>query len=219
MGKLIDLTGQRFGRLVVLERAENSKRGNTRWKCKCDCGNERVIEGNALRREHTKSCGCRAKEVAKSINTTHSESYTRLYRIWSQMIQRCTNPKQKRYPDYGGRGITICEEWKHSYIAFRNWAMANGYDENAPKGQCTIDRIDNDRGYSPDNCQWTTITEQNRNKRNLHYVTINSETKPVAEWCKQYNLSHQTVHSRLRNGRTPEEAFGIVPRGTVKKTK
>lgn len=164
MAALKDLTGQRFGRLVVLERAENNRYGKTRWKCRCDCGNERVIEGNSLRMGTTKSCGCLHIEGLRTFKTTHGKEKSRLYSVWKGIKSRCVNPNHHAYKRYGGRGITICKEWRHNFQAFYDWAMANGYDENAPKGQCTIDRIDNDKGYSPDNCRWVDMKVQRHNR-------------------------------------------------------
>lgn len=163
-----DMSGERYGRLVVIERV-GTKNGNATWKCLCDCGNEKVIAGKCLRSGDTKSCGCLQLEnlreqAHKGHSVIHGDAHSRLYEVWATMIQRCTNKNNKKYPDYGGRGITVCAEWK-KYEQFLAWAKANGYDENAPRGECTLDRIDNDKGYEPGNCRWVSMKVQSNNRR------------------------------------------------------
>lgn len=129
MSKLIDLTGQRFGRLVVVERADNSADGRARWLCKCDCGKEIVTYGSWLRNGDTKSCGCLKLDMFIKRSTKHGGRNSKLYRTWSSMLQRCNNPNDKDYSEYGGRGIKICKEWETDFSAFQKWALANGYKE------------------------------------------------------------------------------------------
>ena len=171
--KLIDLTGQKFHHLTVLRRSENNTNGGKpKWVCQCDCGNIVEVGGCELKNGNTKSCGCWNVISARQRFTTHGLSKTRLYRIWCRMKDRCYNPNDKRYNDYGGRGIRVCDEWLNDFMAFREWALENGYDENAPFGQCTLDRANNNEGYFPFNCVWSTIAQQNRNKRNIVHSQI-----------------------------------------------
>lgn len=168
MRKVVDLTGQRFGRLTVLERAPNQmvnlksgrKMSVTAWRCKCDCGGEKVIVGSSLKSGYTRSCGCLEKENRVKLLKTHGLTDTRLHRIWSGMKARCNRKTCPAYPNYGGRGITVCSEWEHSFIEFYNWAISHGYRDDL-----SIDRINNDKGYSPDNCRWATRHEQRINQR------------------------------------------------------
>jgi hypothetical protein len=155
MGKAIDLTGQRFGRLTVIRQAENDKFGNICWWCRCDCGKEKAISGHHLRAGQSTSCGC-----VRIRRRKHGDAGSKLYQVWANMKQRCLNSRNKRYKDWGGRGITVCKEWLESYDKFKAWAISSGYREGL-----SIDRIDNDGDYCPDNCRWATASEQRRNQR------------------------------------------------------
>lgn len=157
--KLIDLTGRKFGRLTVLCRVPSVNK-RTKWKCVCECGNEIEVESYNLKTGHTNSCGCWQKEATSTANRTHGQRKTRLYRIWVCMRNRCYQKNYHAFQHYGGRGITVCDEWNNSFETFRDWAMSHGYTDNL-----TIDRKDNDKGYSPENCKWSTMAEQNQNKR------------------------------------------------------
>lgn len=164
MPKFIDLTGRRFGRLIVIERCGCTPHGDVKWKCLCDCGCDAVVIGASLKNGSTKSCGCLLRETIGNVKLSHGCSRTRLYKVWLHMKDRCYNRSNKNYHRYGGRGITVCDEWRNDFGKFQEWAMANGYDENAPFGQCTIDRIDNDKGYRPDNCRWADMKVQRNNQ-------------------------------------------------------
>lgn len=153
-GKLKDITGERFTRLTVIK-LSHIKNRKSYWLCECDCGNEHIVRSDSLKCGNVKSCGCLNME-AKSIK--HGEWGTKLYFVWAGMKQRCTNPKQKHYDRYGGRGISVCEEWQ-TYEPFHKWAINAGYKEGL-----TIDRINNDGNYEPSNCRWVTIAEQQKNK-------------------------------------------------------
>lgn len=158
--KALDLTGQRFGRLLAIKRC-GTKYGQSAWLCRCDCGNEKVITASNLK-FNTVSCGCYHKEIAKESNTVHGKAHTRLAYSWNAMKQRCFNQKHKAYKNYGGRGITVCQEWKDSFQAFYDYVSA--LPHFGEKGY-SLDRINNDGNYEPNNVKWSTKTEQNNNRR------------------------------------------------------
>jgi len=190
----IDLTGKRFGRLVVISRTESPRKTETRWECQCDCGKIISTDGSRLKRGITKSCGCLANELTSLRSKKHGMFGTRLYRIWFNMKQRCANAKHVAYKNYGGRGIKVCDEWQ-DFEPFYKWAIANGYNDNL-----TIDRIDNNKGYSPDNCKWVSDKEQGQNKRNNRLICINGETHTIAEWFRLSGIKESTLRWRIKEG-------------------
>lgn len=202
MGKIIDLTGMRFGRLTVISRSGKDKFGKSAWLCKCDCGNEKTASTNMLNGGHVKSCGCLVKE---GCHHTHGMCKTRINSIYRKMKGRCFNPGNKRYSDYGGRGITVCSEWlgKSGFNLFYAWAIANGYSE-----ELSIDRIDVNGNYEPSNCRWATDLQQANNARSNHLINYKGETKTLSEWCRALNINYMTIYHRLFSAHlTVEQAF------------
>lgn len=187
MSKFKDITGQRFGRLTVLYRLHNIK-GKTKWFCVCDCGNLKEVTLSDLKKGNTQSCGC----LYKDIHTKHKKCDTRLYCIFGAVKSRCYNKNNKRYKDYGGRGIAVCDEWKDDFMSFYNWAILNGYNDTL-----TIDRIDVNGNYEPSNCRWVTPKQQARNRRSNRNYTINGETHCLKEWCEIVGLNYRTVQYRI----------------------
>lgn len=199
MSKRIDLTGQRFGRLTVESFLYMDKNRHSMWICKCDCGKTKIVQSNNLKSGHTKSCGCLYEEV----NVKHRKHGTRLYRIWRGMVTRTENKGDKRFCDYGGRGIRICEEWRKDFQKFYDWAMSHGYDKNL-----TIDRIDNDKGYYPDNCRWADRKTQSNNRRYNVRIKYQGEQHTLSQWSEKLGIAEGTLWNRLYlRCWTVEEAF------------
>lgn len=190
--KSLDLTGTTFGRLKVIEPVKRGKK--TYWKCICECGKEVVVRIDLLRNGDIKSCGCLKKEMAKARLMKHGETGSRLYYIWRAMKSRCENAKNKKAPIYKNRGIKVCDEW-HDYNNFRKWAFNNGYAENL-----TIDRIDNDGNYCPENCRWVDLITQANNMRTNRRIEYNGETKTLAQWARTFKINYNTLKNRLAKG-------------------
>lgn len=202
-----NLTGQRFGYLLVVDQAPSDpKRKERRWVCRCECGNHTVVPSYRLRHGGTLSCGCHKYD--RSFCSKKAKNNPRLYGVYKSIQTRCHNPKNSNYYLYGGRGIDLCDEWKE-FDTFCDWALANGYDENAQFGECTIDRIDPDKGYSPDNCRWVNMTRQNNNRRNNHLISFNGETKTIAEWERHLGLYSGAIYERLKSGWSIEHALTV----------
>lgn len=198
-----DITGERFGKLVAIREVEPLTRKNgydrQRYLCKCDCGCEKVIMKEHLTGGNIRSCGCARKE---SKLKTHGDIKSRLYKIWGNMRNRCSNENNPAYHNYGARGIAVCKEWD-SYESFREWAYSNGYNDDL-----TLDRIDNDAGYSPDNCRWANVYEQANNKRNNVIIEYNGEVATMSEWAKILGIPYKVLYARLnRSMWSVEKAF------------
>ena len=195
---MTDMIGRKFGKLTIIEECQkHDKFGNKVYKCKCDCGNIVEVRGNCLKTGNTRSCGClRGKN--------HGKTGTALYYTWSSIKQRCYNKNNKRYSDYGARGIKVCQEWLDNFQVFYDWMMDNGYREGL-----TIDRVDNNKGYSPDNCRLVDKTIQNRNRRNTIMVTYKGKTKPLVEWCESLGLNYSTIRARIYRNWSIEKALEV----------
>lgn len=196
----LDLTGQRFGKLTVIE--ESEKWGHyTTWLCKCDCGNEKKIRTNSLRSGATKSCGCESIKALQMRKIKYKNHNYRMYHVWYGMLERCKNQKNTFYHRYGGRGITVCNEWK-DFDNFANWALQNGYDD-----ALSLDRIDNDGNYSPSNCRWVTKKQQHNNTSTNRFETIDGVTKTIAEWADEYGIRYGLLRRRLDRGMSIKDAL------------
>lgn len=205
MGRFIDLAGQRFGKLVVLEQSERTNCGRVRWLCQCDCGNCTTAQANDLRSGKVVSCGCYGKSIIGNVSRKHGMTGTRLHVIWKNMRSRCTNGKHPAYKRYGGSGISVCDEWG-DFSVFAEWAVSSGYAD-----KLTIDRIDNNKGYFPDNCRWVTIEAQSSNRRtNRLYKGM-----CVKDWLEVLNWPKSKYKYRLRSGKPLHECLGLPSDGSI----
>lgn len=202
-----DLTGKRFGRLVVscLDLEMSEKTGRSCWYCNCDCGGHRSVRGSSLKNNDCQSCGCIQDEIRSKRNKENAkyngESKTRIYIIWSRMIVRCEKDWSSHKKDYKDRGIAVCEEW-HDFFNFKKWALNNNYNEDL-----SIDRIDNDGNYCPENCRWATPKEQMRNTRRTKNITYKGKTQCIAAWEEELGLPRNVIWSRLNNNWSIEKAL------------
>ena len=194
MARIKDLTNNRYGNLIVLKM--NDERGphnKVMCTCRCDCGNEIIVMSNSLQQGKVVSCGCKAK------NVSHNMSSTRLYRIWNSMKSRCANPNRKDYHMYGGRGVTFCDEW-NDFIPFYEWATSAGYADDL-----TLERIDVNGNYEPDNCKWITSTEQASNKTTTPYVLYNDNYITLKQLSEEIGINYQTLFGRYKRGERDEK--------------
>lgn len=205
--ELNDLTGQRFSRLVVISRAPNHGR-RTMWNCRCDCGNEVVVRAENLQSGNSKSCGC--LKIDNHPKSANGLGKTRLSRILSSMKQRCYNKKCSEYYLYGGRGIRVCDEWMNDSNNFYSWALSHGFQENATQVECSIDRIDPNGNYCPENCRWVdSFAQANNTRRNIFYE-FNGERHTLAEWGRIVGIKTTTLFTRINYlGWSLEEALTL----------
>jgi hypothetical protein len=213
MSQFKDLTGKKFNRLTVIKHHGINKWRQHTWECKCDCGGNRLVypTSGSLNSGNSKSCGCLQKEAVIQHNkdlSTHNKTNTRLFHIWHGMKLRCSNKKSKDYKNYGGRGITVCDEWINDFKVFYDWAINNGYSD-----ELSIDRKNVFGNYEPDNCRWSTDKVQFNNKRVNRYITINGVTKTVVEWAEEYNIGSKTLLYRLNNKWQVDQLFIIPNKG------
>lgn len=193
--------------IVGLGEPKVDKNGRIRgtFDCLCECGNVVTLERQNVLCGKVCSCGCYKKEYLKATRSTHGHAHCRLYNVLASMKSRCYNTNEASYKDYGGRGIQICDEWKNDYQTFEKWAYANGYDENAKYGGCTIDRIDCNGNYEPSNCRWVTWDEQQRNKRDVITVCYNNKNYTIPELAKLLNVNYTTLYYRIKYSKLPED--------------
>lgn len=201
MAKFLDITGDKYGKLVVLEYGYKKDKKNY-WKCVCECGKETTVSINSLRTGNSKSCGCLQKEIAKKYrhSTTHGKFGTRIYQTWSAMKSRCYNSKVDSYKRYGARGITVCEDWKNDFTKFYEWAMNNGYEDDL-----TIERLNANGNYSPNNCTFIPGNQQSNNRRCSIFVKIGNETRNITGWEKATGIGRMTLYRRYHKGLRGED--------------
>ncbi len=197
--RFIDMTGRRFGRLVVLH-TEGKYRAEFCWRVRCDCGTEKRVLGTSLRAGRIKSCGCAIAEILKAANTTHGMRNAPEYNIWAKMRERCTKASYQDFQNYGGRGIAICERWQQ---------FANFYADMGPRPSAahTLDRIDVNGDYAPGNCRWATRAQQARNKRGTLYLEYKGQQLPMADVADLIGVTYATLENRIRRGDTGERLF------------
>jgi hypothetical protein len=206
MKTITDITGNTYGRLTVLsfDGYSDHKRPKPQWLCSCSCGNTISVVGAHLKNGNSSSCGCLRKEVSSEMATRHGMKFSRAYQIWQGIKRRVNNPNDDHYHRYGGRGITMCDEWLTSFESFIS-------DMGEPPEGMSIDRIDNDGHYEPDNCRWATSAQQSRNNSRNVWLSANGVTKCLTDWAKELGCSPYTIQKRIRRGWLEADAVTISP--------
>ena len=212
MCKIVDLTGKRFGRLIVISKGKERLYGKPTWLCKCDCGKMKCAITQSLKNGDVKSCGCLQAETRRrnamhldEVRKRHGMYDSRLYRIYTNMVSRCYRKSVHGFENYGGRGIKVCEEWigKDGFRNFMKWSFANGYSD-----ELTIDRLDNNKNYEPTNCKWSTRKEQANNTRVTIQLEYNGEKHSLTEWSEITGIKKGTIYKRIRKGLNIGNALG-----------
>lgn len=210
--KTEEMLGKKYGRLLITGFESEIKNGHYRTYllCKCDCGADVRIRKDGVLNGAVVSCGCNKKEKAHFSGLKHAQSCithgmtkTRLFSIWRSMKARCYNKTCGGFQNYGGRGITVCDDWKNSFEKFRDWAISNGYKDNL-----SIDRINVNGNYEPSNCRWVTMLDQQSNKTTSHYITYQNKTLTLSQWSRELNIPTSTIYNRIRRGKSLGEILG-----------
>lgn len=204
----LDISGCKFGKLTAINCVEKINY-TAKWLCKCDCGNEKITRIDSLMSGACKSCGCLNRNRKMKHGGAKVCDRDRLYGVWQSMKQRCYNQNSTKYKNYGARGITVCDGWLNNYSAFREWALNNGYNKDAKHGECTLDRIDNNKGYSPDNCRWVSMKIQDNNKSVNKYYEYNGESHTLSEWSEILDIKCRLLESRIERGWTFTDAIQV----------
>lgn len=209
-----EMAGKKFGRWLVAgpyeRRVQPNGKGQLYWLCKCDCGSDRYVSGSHLRRGLSKSCGCLSADTTREMSVTHGKSKSGIYAVWCAMIARCHNPKNQAYQRYGARGIAVCEAWQTSFEAFH----ADMGDP--PTSRHTLDRIDNDKGYSLGNCRWAVRTQQNRNRRDNVILSLNGQSMCISAWEERMGYPPNAIGRRIRDYGWSVERAILTPLRDVK---
>ncbi len=213
--RLLNLTGKRFGRLFVLARAENGVHAEVRWKCVCDCGTKTIVNGANMRAGNVSSCGCLARELSSQRLKTHGDGNASLYNVWDGIIQRCYNPKSRKFRDYGARGIQMYEAWKSSYANFKCYIISELGER--PSSKHSLDRIRNNEGYFPGNLRWATGKKQSNNKRNNVWIECGGMKKTLAQWDDYFGRCRGYICSTARRTKaTQGEVVSSMMKAEIK---
>lgn len=197
----MDISGQKYNKLLALEFVKSDAYGNSIWKCRCDCGETSYVRAGALRAGQIKQC----KKCADSLKIKTPIENPRIKSIYKDMLRRCYKPYRKNYERYGGRGISVCSEWLENPISFEKWALNNGYSD-----KLSIDRIDNDGNYEPSNCRWTDFTTQANNRSNNIVLEYEGTSLTIAQWAEKLGVDRKTIYNRIENGESPEVIFSPI---------